>query len=760
MNSLKWRNGLKALSIFIVSLVIVLVAFLPTPAEASIGSGTGSPISGGGVAPWWFTSGPAWTGSGTTAAWQGFESKQYPKRSASYLKSEINNMGGQGGFNGDTLYDSCRKSQYIWWYGEGTSRTYPGALLSYIGVNAHTGVQFGGNPDAKETFDRFLALPRSQTGWDKSGGTVLVCSGAFNIPEPIRNITVTANSGSYKYDGKSKTVSGFKLTSGSLGTGHSINAAASRTATNPSTYTVNFTKTTTVRDSSNSNVSSKYNIREVAGKLTIVDQPTTVTSENCRTAGSETITAIIQNDVTVSAAFLPSGAPRINTMTKEKTNAAYTLSQYGQLPKIGQSKSTWNTWATKYANGGKGTSNLSTYSVDLEGGPAQIISEHGGVLNVNRIHNKKSVRATFCQPQTRDGIVTTDKNGKKTTTWGPYYDIGQAEITSVTQNENIAPEVYSYQIIGANCNADGMNRVKNEFSINEDLSLSNGVGSGLLVTNEVSGSNLTLGRTTHYTGKNSFYKPDGTVWRNSCQDQFVNACVSDKLSTASNDSNNNNNAVSNPLFTHESSEYNNPDLSKGQKAGQGYPNLTTEELIFFRDNEDRTVRAEVFYPKQSTVSDFVTYPKAPAKETRAILYGGTPEASITTIHGIGYESKPLKNIDEVVTMNGHVNKFNMKSQWASEQGKPYEIGVDWKYNADAKNVMATTLDGKGVLSSITATTRNIDVHCQFRTDKGSYPAVISKNPYLKPSIDSSDFSWDESNAVRALFTRSVSDKSQ
>lgn len=708
--------------------------------DADVGSGTGGGISNGQVGNWYHSYGSSVGDRTTSEAWDNFVRVQ--KRDLSTLKSIFEErLSGQGGWGGMSLYNSCRKSQFIWWYGYSDSRDW----ATWIGRNVHptkSQMKSISHPESHRALDKFFSYPYSVTGWDRRGGTVIICSGSFMEEDPPVKITVTGDTKYFLYNGKQHVVNTWKRTSGTLKSGHSIRATAygARTSVGNSPVTVS---NVSVR-SGDTNVSSQYDITTKNGRIYVRAVPSG-NNERCETITTEKVKQIVQSDVNVAHGFRPSGSPTFSAVKKINRNNAYSLSRGAQLPQVGDSRSSWNTWKSNFANGAK---DISTPAIDLEKeGIAQIIAKHGGVLNITRTHHHREVSATICQPQKRDAYIDSNGNAK----WGSWYDVGKPELKSVSA-KNAGQTHYSYQILGVNCNAPGFQRALNSNDINH--SYGDGKASGLLETKEKSGLDFPLGRSGHETGTHGFYN-DGP----SCQDAFKNACVSTKL-TASAKNDANNNLQTNPLFTHEDEN----EYKDNSPKGHGYPN-DDGELVFFRDNKDRTVRADVWYPKDTGVSSLKTDPNEPAAKTIVRLFeGGTPDIDITTIEELDIngnqvpKSNPIKLINKDIELKEkHVNKFNMKSQWASDKGKPYELGVRWVYKADAVNNMPSRLNGSKLLNKGTYTATPFDVHCQFMNEKGSYAAQVPRNPFIKTTIDG-NFDWDKDNAIRALFTRSVSDK--
>ena len=703
--------------------------------NANVGSGSGGVASNGKVGKWYYVYGGS-SGSGNTEAWNLWRNYQ-TDRSDAKLSSALKRVGdkGIGGWGNQSLEASCKRSAYIWWYG-GTG-TKDKLWQTFIGNGAHpTKDEMKDSmpdPIGKLYLDEFFKIPGN--GWGQRGGTVIICSGALAPVEPPKiPITITGDTKYFIYNGEQHKVTTWTR-SGNVKEGHTAKADALGTRTDPGVSDVYVTKARVV-DSNNIDVSSQYKITSNNGKIYVRGLPDGP-NEQCVTKSTETVKGYTENIVSVAHGFRPKGAPPINTMTSTKYTEAYYKSRDSNLPKVGQSKSTWDTWKKDFENKGKDTSTKEIK--DSLKAPAQIIGKYGGVLNVTRTHKIVEVEATLCQPQKR----SAELNSENQAVWGDWINDGELQIEKI-ETKNLTPEIYSYQILGVNCNVPGVEKVKEVHKI-KDHSYGNGQASALLQTAVVKGTPSPLGTVNDglggETAKDSFYT-DGP----SCQDQFANACVSKKLdASAKNDANNN--LQINPLFTHE------------DETEHGYPN-NKDELVFFRDNEDRTVRADVWYPKNMSDSGLITKQNEPAEKTIVKLYdGGTPEIDITTIE-TSTGSKKIDKFNEEFTINDHVNKFNMKSQWASDEDKPYELGIDWVYKAEAENNIPTKLNGYELLDTGTYKADPFEVHCQFMNefnDDGE-PAQIPRNPFIDSKV--TNFSWNDKNAIRVLFSRSVSDKSR
>ncbi len=734
-------------------LFILIISFISTSmiqnvfADSGGGSGKeGTPGTGSGV--WWHVQGK----KGTRDAWNQFMDYNSPHDDESSMTEKLNNLPNAQGFGGgDDLAAACKKSEFIWWYGSKnswkstTGKSYkPGYIFQEAGYTHN--LYKAGTPDTPrsiESFEKYKKSPHGRANWGKSPGVVIVCSATYEEPE--LPITLRANSGTFEYNGKNHTVSGWTYvndTNKNLKTGHRIVASASKTARNPGVYDVEFSSIN-ILDSSNKNVNNEYSkIEGIKGKLIIWNKPPESQEGplwRCVDYKTESVTAYTKNRTSGSHVYSPGG--RMNNDSDEEITPAGKHAQEGwTLPVYGDSISAWNSWKSTFVNGSR--TNMTPELNLVAMGVSSILSHHGGVYEITKTLIKDTYTATHCQPQTREKIEKCDtfyrsdgsKYRKCWTELTPWKDDGSRMIDS-TSGPRTEFEYSSYQLLAVNCNEEGFNKVKEEVG---GTVITNGKGSGMLKTPTISGPNAgILGKGSHKTAKPEFYT-DGE----SCQEVYN--CTVERHVGANNDSDNNLNE--DPLFTQE------VKIDTHNKVNED------NQLVFFRDNNDRTVRADVWYVKDTEQSDLTSYPGSPAEQTYVNLYGGTPELAITTIHPLGMESEYFKPTDSgVKSWNEHINKFNVRSQWASDEGKPYELGINWKYDAEWNNTVPGRVNGDNIISNEDYN-GSFDVYCEFKNTKEDYPANIPKIPHV-PHVNGRNNSnspkWDAKQALRVIFSRAV-----
>lgn len=714
---------------------VFIISLFTIPKDASATSWGDGDVGHGGRGNWAIVYGDEWAGSGTTDAWKTFVNNQNGKYRdvANFMDTNVGSTG-TGAFNGLTLSQACKRSQYIWYYTDSTLQWY-----TQIGNGMHPST-VPQKWDSQDYWDIFKGL--SNNGWGQPGGTVIVCSGMFASPKVP--ITLKADSKKFLYDGNLKTVTTWKLTAGTLKTGHRAVPDVYGARREVGSGAVVF-RSYKIVDGSGSDVTGQYTVTTINGTLTIVDVPQLF--ERCVTKGSDTITAIIQNDVSIAPGFTPSGSPGFSSMLSERENVAYDYAM--SPPSQGSTKSTWSSWKSSFS---RGNSDLVTNTIDFNNA-GTTVAKYGGVINVTRTHHKFRADVVFCQPQEERVTGFDAETGTVYTDW---FDVGEEVIESISTGD-AGDDQYSYQILGVNCNKEGLARVISAHGAS-NFSLVDGTVSGLVKTNEKRGLSFPLGSSGE-TATNAFYN-DGT----SCKEAFKDACISDVLSSALHDAKLNIQKA--PLYTHDVTKTRN-DYQDNSPMYHGFPNLgdgsdTKHRLTFFRDNVDRTVRTDVWYPRNIGITGFTVDPKTSAIATKYKLYGGTPDLKITTLQPLTNVEAPTGNkiteINRIYSVSSQINKFNAKSQWASDEGKPYELGLNWNYKAGLYNTGVTSIDGYTIKAVGQKNYTSFDVYCQFKDTLGSTRAQIPQNPFLISTVSEGSLLWDNFNKSRILFTRSVTDK--
>lgn len=730
-----------------------------------IGEGEGGDASRPGWGYWFVAE-----GSEELSAWDSFEKIQIKHRELPRLVKNINNMGDgykrpDGSY--EKLVDTCKRSQYIWWYGGAKDDNY--GRLYNEGNNTHkdevpkSGSWKRMSPDAKEAFEGYKNWSKKNGNKWSEGHVVIVCS-AYNIPltPPTVPVKIVANSRTFKYDGSNKTVQGIDYSKSDLSElkpGHTPKATIERTERAVGAYGV-AVRNPKIVDGSNRDVSKEYDISTQDGVLIITPpDPPTGDTWRCVDEKSDSAKAYVFNTTSGSYGFTPTtpaGTPGLNSTSKERWTPAGNFAKQNSVPVPGDSLSSWNSWKSSFQGG----SDKVTSDLNLENaGVSDVLSKYGGVYNITRSLREDTYKSTNCQPETRGLAKKTGSSSYEVCSSTPdggrscstrTYNYTYYEWTSWAKSDGrivwsssgptSKTDRYNYQILSVNYNKDGFNRVKDEVG-GTVLSLANGDAGAVLQTPERSGAGPgPLGRGTHDTAKSSFYN-DGDSLRKA----YV--CTVAPNSSASNDANNNQGNAH--LFT----EYN-ESAEPGKKYG--LPN-DEGQAVFFRDNNDRQVRADIWYPKPTGKSDLESYSGDPAKRTWTKIYNNpkpTPEIELTKIAPWNAKNDTINYVNSEKGYNGHHNRFLMKSQWTSDEGKPYQVGLNWEYKATGSNIVPKVVDGYKVKSMTGVYEYPFDVYCDFRNATGDYQANVPITPFVNGQTSRI---WSANDAIRTLFTRSVSD---
>lgn len=759
---IKIDNSKKGIITRVMTFLLLIMMALPfmtntVNAAAGFGEGTGGDPTLSDLGYWYVAEGEG------SEAWEKFKSIQLStQRDWNWLIKWINNnsLGYQyPDGSRESMEETCKRSQYIWWYAD-----YDTGFM-YIQTRGSNNIPpshwMTMSADAEQSLNNYKNWSNLWSG----GQVVIICSAAYEKPEkPKEPVKIVAKSGTFQYDGSYKTVEGIDYNKSDLSKlkpGHTVKATIKRSEKEVGAYPVEV-KNAKIVNGSNKDVSEQYDISTEDGVLIITPAPPDINETDfwrCVDHRSDSAKAYVFNTTSGSHGFTPTTPDGttlyLNSTYGERWTPAGNFANRNSVPGPGDSLSSWNSWKSSFQNG----SDTETPDLDLQSaGVSGILSKYGGVYNIKRSLRKDTYNSTNCQPQTRrlekkTGYSSyrsckTNSKGERTCTtkrysytyyeWTPWENSGGRIVWS-SSGPSSNTEYYNYQLLSVNCNKDGFNSVRSSVG-GTVLSLAEGDAGAVLQTPERSGAGPgPLGRGSHVTAKSSFYN-DG----DSCRKAFT--CTVAPSSSASNDANNN--QGNEHLFT----EYN-ESAEPGKKYG--LPN-DEGQVVFFRDNNNRQVRADVWYPRPTGKSDLESYSGDPAKRTWAKIYNNpnpTPEIELTKIAPWSAPNDTINHFSEKV-YDRHHNRFLMKSQWTSDEGKPYQVGLNWEYKATGYNIVPKIVDGYKVKSMTGVNPHHFDVYCDFRNTTGDYQANVPKTPFAKGTTDRI---WNANNAIRTLFTRSVSD---
>lgn len=776
-------------AIFIVALLTLLFTSIVS-VNAGSGDGTGADPNERGQGKFFEIKGE----NGTRTAWNEFI-KHQPAMSISYLEKVLDYRNQDGSFRSGSDYtkgfkrpdgtyekltESCKKSNYIWYYGSSDPNPWKSSdgKVTYRygdffsrgnGLNK-VGFAPGAMLTAEARLEWEAYLNYDGARWN-TGRVVVVCSGAYTSDRPDEPVPlqITADSKRVQYNGNYHSVTTDKITSGALKAGHTLSTTTNTSAKDEGKYPVNVTGVN-ITTSSGASVLSEYKITTEPGSLVIyavpvidVKRPVEETDSRCVNDRWE---GLIRGPVWVDLVVNPTFEGENNKLTSQLVAGVDT--QLGDFVDRGGFNSLrtlgdWNNWKSSF-NNIKNYGNDRTPTLTLNSQNQDNFSIYGGVFTATRRYQDKWFNVQTCQPQTRywidDRVYRLDENEEEylfedNSRWSSWSNDGDRLIISRT-NDNGKGEDWHYQILSVNCNKEEFEAARAASNLSTTTSMvGTGIGGAMMTTSATRYIHqLPFGQTNkgnsalNRTGTLGFYT-DGT----SCKTVFN--CTSTALTGESVEHDAKNNKVVAPSFDSE--------------EGSAKVDANGDYLVFFRDNNDRKVRADVWYPTATVIPDFTIDPNKAAQNTYLeIDKNGTPEMGITTIAKWENIDGPIGggivNTDGKLTLDGSVNEFTMKSQWSSDENKPHKLGVDWRYLSTMTNRVPSSLNGFGITGTIDKVyTDKLNVYCEFLNTPGSSQAHIPSRPFVNSSEALNTIKpkrVDFKDVIRVLFTRSVSDTNE
>ena len=407
-----------------------------------------------------------------------------------------------------------------------------------------------------------------------------------------------------------------------------------------------------------------------------------------------------------------------------------------------KSTNDWNTWkkgAQAAINKGKSNPQINFNNNILEA------LKDGGIYTIMESGQTESFTAPFTQKQerTRQVYETVNKATGKVVkrrygSWSSWKNVGAKELQRVTRNPQPIPPRY-YQILTVKCNLDEYQAAL-KASGGSKLAVANGEAMGGIVTKPISNpNNLPFGNPNHSnaalrkTAYDRFYNQI-----TSCEANF--ACHVEPQPGAANGSGNN-------------------LLSSNGSASVRYDGKIerSNEFTFFRDNEggdDRTVMPNIWYAKSKGSHDMTIDSRGLAKRTKvSVNSDGTPKLGIVTVNMKNPNGSQIGKIDSTRVINGHVAKLEFMSEWASEEGKPTKIHLDWVYEGGLSSRIPVSVNGAGVIKT-TDSTAPIFVGCKMQNET-SKPQKAEVTLTASDAYKQVSFSNSRST-ISVLFNRAVS----
>lgn len=342
-----------------------------------------------------------------------------------------------------------------------------------------------------------------------------------------------------------------------------------------------------------------------------------------------------------------------------------------------------------------------THTLTLSANNKKGLAE-GGVLNISQSEPSGTITFSKEQPQERSRTckknVEFDRNQWAwvpvgswiCNDWSSWKNTGSATIDGST-NKGTSQNITSfYQILSVHCNVNDFNN------------LVNASGATVINTGDSTKSISAMAYSKNYTKKparldfgdslntNPALKKSGTLAFYDKECPFE--CIADPSKPgASNDNDATNNIVSSGA------------IDKFVKSGAQINDVASNEFTLYRDNVEKDLRFDVWYPASGV--NGVSYNGHKALTTTVNRWKeGTPGLEATDSNGGRFtmktnddkelftgttKAKTQKNWNKATfsnenstILNGHYNKFKVAGSWSSEKDRPVKVSVKWEYAPD------------------------------------------------------------------------------
>lgn len=390
----------------------------------------------------------------------------------------------------------------------------------------------------------------------------------------------------------------------------------------------------------------------------------------------------------------------------------------------------------------------------------------GGVINISEQNRKAKVVISQKTVQSRNRAWTQRMNANGT--WGPkQYTDGPWTEKSVeskkpsTQQLSSPVGVSFWQMIHAKCNQPGMNNVKSNVpDIIDPTNNTNTASQTLNTKTYTRQTDLPLGQTA-YQNKDVAKTAYDQFYNETAGCQMVIDCISNPIKDK-----NKNDAVNNVQDTGDKRENTYGAQSDATINDSKPQKLSSDAFTFFRDNQDHTIRMDLWYPVVNDVNSGVIADTNKAIYTKIIFDpNGTPSDNLVTAK---VNTKEILSGDDIKNSKGYlgqgeITKLDVAGQWASKPSQPHRFNAEWVTEPTVKNIVTTEVNGTGPISGKTETdTSKIRVYCSMNlnTKDAQKPTVDNNATSSNPVKGYDKFDPSKNHSVAVEFIRSGSGLNQ
>lgn len=293
----------------------------------------------------------------------------------------------------------------------------------------------------------------------------------------------------------------------------------------------------------------------------------------------------------------------------------------------------------------------------------------------------------------------------------------------------------SYQLIGVRCNTS-----KLKSSLGEGTIISQTVSSGKM--SAAAKSPVVLKRlSTHFNNLNNisfFYYGRGCDLN----------CTPSKGTDRNNDNVNNVGKSTSSKMTDPSS------------FGAQADNKVSSKFQFFRDNVYKDVRSDIWRLADPAIKELKNVGNKAHRTAISADPEGTPKHKEYSVLGVSnnreIEVMNGERLREVWVTSGQINKFRVKSDWASNAGEPHKININYVYRPTLTAYVPLEITTSGQIKKGGSVGSNIDYVCTNR-----YNTVNPKAAQVYINTISNEdlkgvtrYSWNTSEDLEFHFVKS------
>lgn len=390
----------------------------------------------------------------------------------------------------------------------------------------------------------------------------------------------------------------------------------------------------------------------------------------------------------------------------------------------------------------------------------------GGTINITEGQRKASFGGNMSATKYYQRTCTMKNEGGNWVKQYSSWKLTSQKVTGRPSGPEISSRVPSlfWQIMHAKCNENGVREVVSA----KQNELTNISTIGTRATDTV--------RSIVYDKQSQLPLADSSKsnpLRKTAYDSFYNEtagclaiidCVSDPVADAVSDNKNN-------IQDRGTKRDGNKFGAQGEAIDGANKSVTlsSDTFTFFRDNDPKNIRLDIWYPRLNVNDPSVHLPTTDKSLYTRILMDpfGTPtgDKSIISVYKDILKNKnasPILNAEDITAGKGYniadeLNNLQFAATWASDGEKPHRVNADWVKEPTITNVVYEKITGNGEGKGVVTNKSKIRTFCELTLNtKGPIKPIIDTNKIAleKPPVKKTKFDRSANKTVNIYFVRS------